>query len=791
MSRRLVVGPGGTGRTQRLRFWSDEVETDGRGPVAWLTGHHARSVKAVAVIEVLATNPTALVLDDLQWFDEEALDALLVGLESSKSKEMSVWGSRRTWPMSNQLQAVSDLLTENEQAIRTGLLADEEFAQIASTFIEGPASTKALDELHQATAGSLGLAVDAVNADWNRDLADLPPQLVDAVANRINRCGPEATALVQLLAVAPPLEVSDLVDALDAAVGREQAERAASAGGLLDEFGVLPPIVREAVAADLPAAARAQIHDRLAATLIHTHPEHAADSVMAGRGEVPGSEEVLVAVARRLQRSDPARALDMADHGMACGFDETELALIRLRAAYEQGSRDALGYLAEVPVDAQTRAATIGFGLDMRDLRWQSAARRPLGEEMSVPSRQLALMLSGEMVESPGELSETGAIPRLISLMVSNMALLAAGEARQALAGLAEAADDFDRVNPDVPLGITPHAVGASAAMSIGDLATSQALLDQAISARSAGEGEAVTHRLLHAYTRLAGGRFEEALTAVREGEDTGWALRDRFLLAAIDAAIARRSGDTTRLRDAWRRADPVLVRTSASWLFADLVVELLAAGSRLGETGRVQPIADELASQLLGLPLTGPGGVSAHWLRLQIALARSDKHAITTACDALQKCTPADDRSVARIHAGAAWAAIQNQAVDDEALTATSQLLESVGDSWEASRLLGQAALDHPDPVIARRLLEEARALAVEPEAAGESGLLALGLSEREAEVALLVAAGRTYKEVGAQLYVSPKTVEHHVAHIRRKIGANSRAEFLAAIRAATALEA
>jgi DNA-binding CsgD family transcriptional regulator len=54
-----------------------------------------------------------------------------------------------------------------------------------------------------------------------------------------------------------------------------------------------------------------------------------------------------------------------------------------------------------------------------------------------------------------------------------------------------------------------------------------------------------------------------------------------------------------------------------------------------------------------------------------------------------------------------------------------------------------------------------------------------------------VLVAAGRTYKEVGAQLYVSPKTVEHHVAHIRRKIGANSRAEFLAAIRAATALEA
>jgi len=126
----------------------------------------------------------------------------------------------------------------------------------------------------------------------------------------------------------------------------------------------------------------------------------------------------------------------------------------------------------------------------------------------------------------------------------------------------------------------------------------------------------------------------------------------------------------------------------------------------------------------------------------------------------------------------------------DDDALREAAQQLESVGDRWEASRLLGQAALDHPDPATARQLLEEARAVAVEPEAAGESGLLALGLSEREAEVAVLVAAGRTYKEVGAQLYVSPKTVEHHVAHIRRKIGATTRAEFLAKIREATNID-
>ena len=57
--------------------------------------------------------------------------------------------------------------------------------------------------------------------------------------------------------------------------------------------------------------------------------------------------------------------------------------------------------------------------------------------------------------------------------------------------------------------------------------------------------------------------------------------------------------------------------------------------------------------------------------------------------------------------------------------------------------------------------------------------------LSAREAEIGELVAAGLTHKEVGAQLYISPKTVEHHVASIRQKLGATNRAEMLTALRA------
>jgi DNA-binding CsgD family transcriptional regulator len=46
------------------------------------------------------------------------------------------------------------------------------------------------------------------------------------------------------------------------------------------------------------------------------------------------------------------------------------------------------------------------------------------------------------------------------------------------------------------------------------------------------------------------------------------------------------------------------------------------------------------------------------------------------------------------------------------------------------------------------------------------------------------MVLAGGTHREIGARLFLSPKTVEHHVARIRTKLGATNRAEFVAALR-------
>jgi DNA-binding CsgD family transcriptional regulator len=50
--------------------------------------------------------------------------------------------------------------------------------------------------------------------------------------------------------------------------------------------------------------------------------------------------------------------------------------------------------------------------------------------------------------------------------------------------------------------------------------------------------------------------------------------------------------------------------------------------------------------------------------------------------------------------------------------------------------------------------------------------------LTARERDVCTLVAGGATNREVAAALYMSPRTVEHHLRMAYRKLGVRSRTE-------------
>jgi len=60
----------------------------------------------------------------------------------------------------------------------------------------------------------------------------------------------------------------------------------------------------------------------------------------------------------------------------------------------------------------------------------------------------------------------------------------------------------------------------------------------------------------------------------------------------------------------------------------------------------------------------------------------------------------------------------------------------------------------------------------------AAAAGPLPGGLTTRQAEVLRLLAAGMSNKQIAAELYLSPATVERHLATIYRKLGLAGRVE-------------
>jgi len=308
-------------------------------------------------------------------------------------------------------------------------------------------------------------------------------------------------------------------------------------------------------------------------------------------------------------------------------------------------------------------------------------------------------------------------------------------------------------------------------------------LAGEALALRAGGLVDGAAHATV-AYVAVARGdpaTAQEAFARARELFRADASAMWHAPLASGAAELELSAGDATAARDL---VSDTLTRTAGQeypfftarlhWVGVRAEAELAEeARARFDEAGEceAQARATDVAERIAGEVAATPPGSPAPELVLYAELCAAELTRVANAPDP------------------AAWAApiARSDALPIPAVGAYARLRQA-----EAALALGQrhvaaeplrAAAATAARLGARPLLAEIRALAQrgrvdlgaapDPAAADD-----LDLTDRERDVLRLIAAGRTNREIGAELFISPKTASVHVSHILRKLGVRGRVE-------------
>ena len=192
----------------------------------------------------------------------------------------------------------------------------------------------------------------------------------------------------------------------------------------------------------------------------------------------------------------------------------------------------------------------------------------------------------------------------------------------------------------------------------------------------------------------------------------------------------------------------------------------------RTGQLGQAEALLaaaeDRAGHQTDGAALT-PAATQAAWLRGCLSMARGD---LDRADEVLRTARSAPCGPPLPFHRGL---------LDLQHARCLSRLqrygaaVDAVHAAHHVFSVLGA------DPFL-RASEAELAAAGLRPRSSGEGSLP--GLTSQELRVARLVASGLSNREAAAELYLSPKTVEYHLAHAFTKLGVRSRHQLTTRIR-------
>jgi DNA-binding CsgD family transcriptional regulator len=806
----VVIAPGGHGKTALL------AELEHAYRAAGLTVLGPREASAAP-----ADADAVLLVDDAHQLAPAQLDELSDLVDGPLPRTILAC---RPWPRPAELTGLIERLTRRRGPLLLSPF-DQRQTAAALTAALGRAPSPALLERVRTLTGGVPRFVErlatALDPAGKASDQEIPAAALAPFGYDFDRLEPEVLRFL----FAELAGVGSHADLIGELLGRDQdgvaaTVEAAKASGLLAADGTLLPVAAAALATLNPAEGALAVRARLAQLQL-TRGGAVLDLVRPlPRGGIGGAGMAAAyeAGADEAMANEPAVAAELFGAAVSSGAALPSVAVRWASAAALAGDLPAALRLTDQVIAGpatpdQSEGARIAATALVHLGQLSSAAElykwSGAGPAMAFAAINMlgtgALDEAAELFGRAGQDGPPTLLTSAASLMAKGILESVTGSPRAALATLVRAAALLEPAGKSVLLPDSPAALAALVALHCGELSIAESVLDRAIAANVGGALMLARHRLLQGWICMMRGAFVAAqeYLAMANNASAAYQPRDWLFAVGIEVGLARRSSDLAALRRIWSQAGDAVMRHPIDLYTFLPLGEFTIAAARLRDQDRLAPHVQEaklLAEQLRQPPLWT---TAVHWSGLHAAIIGEDPSAAGEHVHALADGAGHSRYGAVLYSAARSWLAVVTGNIHPASVEAAARQLDEVGLSWDGARLAGQAAIRTSDRKAMVRLLECARLLqgktqtkpanaksaAAGPNTATSTAaaaeVIAAGkLSEREWEVADLVLAGLTYKQIGDRLFISAKTVEHHVARMRQRLGATSRSDLLAQLR-------